>query len=208
MIKLDICEIFYSLQGESTFQGMPCIFIRLAGCNLRCAWCDTQYSHAKGNPRSIASILKEIAQYPCKLVELTGGEPLWQEASIPLMETLLEQGYRVLLETNGSLDLSEVPPDVVKIVDVKCPGSGMGDSFMKHNLLCMNDQDEIKFVLSNYLDYTFAKAFLSEHQISPRTVHFSPVPSLLNAESLATWILEDGLNVKLSLQLHKMLNLR
>lgn len=208
MIKLDICEIFYSLQGESTFQGMPCIFIRLSGCNLRCAWCDTQYSHAKGNLRSIASILKEIAQYPCKLVELTGGEPLWQEASIPLMVTLLEQGYRVLLETNGSLDLSEVPPDVVKIVDVKCPGSGMGDSFMKHNLLCISEQDELKFVLTNYPDYAFAKAFLSEHQISPGTVHFSPVPSLLNAESLATWILEDGLNVKLSLQLHKMLNLR
>lgn len=208
MIKLDICEIFYSLQGESSFQGMPCIFIRLSGCNLRCAWCDTKYSYAKGNLRSIASILKEIALYPSKLVELTGGEPLWQEASIPLMETLLEQGYRVLLETNGSLDLSEVPPDVVKIVDVKCPGSGMGDSFMKHNLLCMNDQDEIKFVLSNYLDYSFAKVFLCEHQISPRTVHFSPVPSLLNAESLATWILEDGLNVKLSLQLHKLLNLR
>ncbi|HQQ68240.1 MAG TPA: 7-carboxy-7-deazaguanine synthase QueE, partial [Candidatus Cloacimonadota bacterium] len=149
-----------------------------------------------------------IAEYPCKLVELTGGEPLWQEASIPLMIKLLEQDYQVLLETNGSLDLSEVPLDVVKIVDVKCPGSGMGDSFMKHNLLCMSEQDELKFVLSNYPDYAFAKAFLREHQIGPRAVHFSPVPSLLSAETLASWILEDGLKVKLSLQLHKILNLR
>lgn len=177
MIKLDICEIFYSLQGESTFQGMPCIFIRLAGCNLRCAWCDTQYSHAKGNPRSIASILKEIAQYPCKLVELTGGEPLWQEASIPLMETLLEQGYRVLLETNGSLDLSEVPPDVVKIVDVKCPGSGMGDSFMKHNLLCMSELDELKFVLTNYPDYAFAKASSASIRSAPEPCIFPQFPA-------------------------------
>lgn len=208
MDKLEICEIFYSLQGESSYQGLPCIFIRFSGCNLRCTWCDTQYSYAPGEPRDIDSILDEVAQYPCRLVELTGGEPLWQEESILLMNELLALGYTVLLETNGSLDLSEVPPSVIKIVDVKCPGSGHADSFMKYNLRNLQEHDELKFVLTNYLDYAFAKAFLAEHKIMAKTIHCSPVTSLLNAETLASWLLEDGLQVKLSLQLHKILNLR
>lgn len=208
MNTLQICEIFYSLQGESSYQGWPCIFIRVSGCNLRCTWCDTRYSHEPGESRSLESILDEIKQYPCKLVELTGGEPLWQEASIPLMRLLLDAGYTVLLETNGSLDLSAVPLSVIKIVDVKCPGSGFADSFMKHNLKCLMDDDELKFVLTSYLDYAYAKAFLEEHKIAANAIHFSPVGSILKAETLATWMLEDGLQVRLSLQLHKLLNLR
>ena len=208
MNTLGVCEIFYSLQGESTYQGMPCVFIRLSGCNLRCSWCDTKYSHAPGEWLSFDEIMHAISLYPCKLVELTGGEPIWQEASIPLMDRLVELGYTVLLETNGSLDISEVPDEVIKIVDVKCPGSGCGDSFMKYNLRSLNAHDELKFVLTNYPDYEFAKAFLEIHKPQVNAIHFSPVSTLLAPETLAEWLLEDGLSVKLSLQLHKMLNLR
>jgi 7-carboxy-7-deazaguanine synthase len=208
MNQLEICEIFYSLQGESSYQGMPCVFIRLSGCNLRCTWCDTQYSHEHGEWLSFNDIAQELAKYPCKLVELTGGEPIWQEASIPLMTKLLELGYTVLLETNGSLDLSEVPAEVIKIVDVKCPGSGCKDSFMKYNLRSLHEHDELKFVLTNYPDYKFAKAFLETHKPQVKAIHFSPVTTLLASETLAEWLLEDGLPVKLSLQLHKTLNLR
>ncbi|MCB5267299.1 MAG: radical SAM protein [Candidatus Cloacimonetes bacterium] len=208
MDKLEICEVFYSLQGESSYQGMPCIFIRLSGCNLRCSWCDTQYSYHGGKSMSIDSILEEVAKYPCKLVELTGGEPLWQDESIILMQRLLDLEYTVLLETNGSLDLSEVAPEVVKIVDVKCPGSGAGNSFLKYNLNSLQEHDELKFVLTNYPDYIYAKSFIAANRIAAKTLHFCPATSLLSPETLAEWLLEDGLPVKLSLQLHKLLNLR
>lgn len=208
MSQVEISEIFYSLQGESTYQGMPCVFIRLSGCNLRCSWCDTKYSHAPGEWLSFDEIVHAISLYPCKLVELTGGEPIWQEASIPLMDRLVDLGYTVLLETNGSLDISEVPDEVIKIVDVKCPGSDCGDSFMKYNLRSLREHDELKFVLTNYPDYEFAKAFLEIHKPQVNAIHFSPVSTLLAPETLAEWLLEDGLPVKLSLQLHKMLNLR
>jgi len=208
MDTLKVCEIFYSLQGESSYQGKPCIFVRLSGCNLRCSWCDTQYSYTQGSMRSFESILAKIAQYPCRLVELTGGEPLYQDAVIPLMNMLLERGYTVLLETNGSLYAGDVSPKVIKIMDVKCPGSACADSFMKHNLKCLQPHDELKFVLTSYPDYAFAKAFIEEHQLSGYCIHFSVVGSVLPAEYLAQWMLEDGLDVHLSLQLHKLLNLR
>ncbi|MDD2422695.1 MAG: radical SAM protein [Candidatus Cloacimonetes bacterium] len=208
MKQLEVCEIFYSLQGESSYMGMPCVFIRLSGCNLRCSWCDTQYSYAKGESCALESIIEQVEQYPCKLVELTGGEPLWQDHSIPLMDMLLERGFTVLLETNGSLYLEAVPKAVVKIVDVKCPGSGVSDSFMLWNLKCLQPQDELKFVLTDYVDYVFARDFVQAHKITGRTIHFSPVSSVLPPEILAEWLLKDGLRVKLSLQLHKLLNLR
>ncbi len=208
MKKLEICEIFYSLQGESSYMGMPCIFIRLSGCNLRCSFCDTRYSYQSGTWMDFDSILKEVATYPAKLVEFTGGEPLWQDNSIPLQEELLKLGYTVLLETNGSLYLGDVPKAVIKIVDVKCPGSGVSDSFMLWNLTCLQPQDELKFVLTNYVDYVFARDFVRTHEIKAGTVHFSPVSNMLPPEILAQWLLEDGLRVKLSLQLHKLLNLR
>lgn len=149
MKYLDICEIFYSLQGESSYMGRPCVFIRLAGCNLNCSYCDTVYSHAKGTKMSFEQILKSVSRYPVKLVELTGGEPLIQEESTALMQTLLESGYTVLLETNGTIYLDEVPLDVIKIVDIKCPGSGEGLSFQFANLKLLAAHDEIKFVISN-----------------------------------------------------------
>jgi len=205
---LSVCEIFYSLQGESSYMGMPCILIRLAGCNLRCSYCDTKYSYAEGSSYTIEDICTEISKYPCMLVELTGGEPVWQEESILLMNELIQQGYKVLLETNGSLYLEDVPPEVIKIVDVKCPGSGHGDSFMKWNLKCLNPADELKFVLTSYVDYAFARDFVKKNELEGRVIHFSPVTSILQPEELAGWLLEDGLAVKLSLQLHKQLNLR
>ncbi|MCB5252671.1 MAG: radical SAM protein [Candidatus Cloacimonetes bacterium] len=205
---MEICEIFYSLQGESSYMGMPCVFIRLSGCNLRCSYCDTKYSYQSGTSMDIASILKEVGRYPARLVELTGGEPLWQDDSNLLMQRLLEQGYTVLLETNGSLCLEEVPKAVVRIVDVKCPGSGHANSFMLWNLKLLQPQDELKFVLTNYIDYAFARDFVRAHELSGRTIHFSPVTRLLAPELLAEWLLEDGLRVRLSLQLHKLLNLR
>jgi 7-carboxy-7-deazaguanine synthase len=208
MQELEICEIFYSLQGESGYMGMPCIFVRLAGCNLRCRFCDTTYSHAPGKMMSFEQILVEIATYPAKVVELTGGEPLWQEACPALMEVLLQKGYKVLLETNGAMYIDEVPREVVKILDVKCPGSGEGGSFQKANLKLMAPWDELKFVLTGFHDYQYAKSFVREHKLEGRVLHFSPVTNMLPAELLAEWLLRDGLQVKLSLQLHKLLNLR
>lgn len=208
MKHFDICEIFYSLQGESSYMGMPCVFVRLAGCNLRCSYCDTTYSHSRGRMMSFEEIISEVSQYPAKLVELTGGEPLWQEESPALMQALLERGYTVLLETNGSLYLDEVPRDVIKIVDIKCPGSSEGDSFQFANLKLLAPHDEIKFVLTNYPDYCFAREIIQRYQLAGRVLHFSPVTQLLPAGLLAEWLLADGLPVKLGMQLHKMLNLR
>jgi 7-carboxy-7-deazaguanine synthase len=157
---------------------------------------------------SFEEIISEVSQYPAKLVELTGGEPLWQEESPALMQALLERGYTVLLETNGSLYLDEVPRDVIKIVDIKCPGSSEGGSFQFANLKLLAPHDEIKFVLTNYPDYCFAREIIQRYQLAGRGLHFSPVTQLLPAGLLAEWLLADGLPVKLGMQLHKMLNLR
>jgi len=207
-MMIEICEIFYSLQGESSYSGKPCIFIRLSGCNLRCSYCDTQYSYAPGTMMSVESILQTISEFPARLVELTGGEPLWQEESIALMEALLQRDYTVLLETNGSLWIEDVPQAVVKILDVKTPGSGCGDSFMKWNLKQLSEQDELKFVLTSHEDYRFALDFIKEHKLEGRIIHFSPVTSVLPAETLAQWMLADAAPARLSLQLHKILSLR
>lgn len=208
MKQLEICEIFYSLQGESSYMGMPCIFVRLAGCNLRCRYCDTGYSYAPGTMMGFADILAEIAKFPANVVEITGGEPLWQENCPAFMEVLLRKGYKVLLETNGAMFIDEVPREVVKILDVKCPGSGEGGSFQRANLKLMADWDELKFVLTSFHDYRFARDFVRANKLEGRVLHFSPVTNMLPAELLAEWLLQDGLRVKLSLQLHKILNLR
>ncbi len=205
---LEVCEIFYSLQGESTYSGMPCIFIRISDCNLDCSYCDTRYSHQSGRKMSISQILEQIHSYPSRLVEITGGEPLLQDESIPLIEALHEQNYTILLETNGSLYLGEIPDYVIKIIDVKTPGSGFGDSFMKWNLKCLKDQDELKFVLTSHYDYQFALDFINEHQLWGRTLLFSPVLSLLPATVLAAWMQNDGVQARLQLQLHRILDLK
>nr|MDK2850435.1 7-carboxy-7-deazaguanine synthase [Candidatus Cloacimonadota bacterium] len=208
MKSLEISEIFYSLQGESSYAGMPCTFVRLAGCNLRCSYCDTKYSYAPGEQIAISQIMAEVAKYPSSLVELTGGEPLMQDNSILLLTQLLGKGYRVLLETNGSLTLRQVPAQVIKIVDIKCPASGMGDSFLINNLDYLTVNDELKFVISDRGDYVFAREFVRSHELLGYTIHFSPVYQTMKPEELADWILKDGLEVKLSLQLHRILNLR
>lgn len=208
MDSLKVSEIFYSLQGESTYQGKPCIFIRLAGCNLRCIWCDTEYSFENGVEWAIPGILKKISQYPAQLVEITGGEPLCQKNSVLLMQKLLAEGYKVLLETNGTQNLAAVPQAVIKIVDVKCPSSGFADSFLMANLKSISPVDELKFVIASREDYLYALRFLQEHSIPTQIIHFSPVSGRLEPALLAEWILADGLQVKLSLQLHKILNVK
>ncbi len=156
----------------------------------------------------ISQILAEISGYPTRVVEITGGEPLYQKRSIDLVQELLKLDYTVLLETNGSLPIKALPPQVIKIVDVKCPGSGEGESFLLQNLDCLTDRDELKFVLSDYADYVFARDFVRKYGLVGKTLHFSPVNPVLPADSLAKWLLKDGLQVKLSLQLHRLLNLR
>jgi 7-carboxy-7-deazaguanine synthase len=202
---IDICEIFLSIQGESTYQGLPCIFIRFSGCNLRCSYCDTTYSFQSGKLFTVDEIIQYLKKEygSIKLVEITGGEPLLQREIISLIERLQSERYKVLIETNGSLNLQDIPDYVVKVVDVKCPGSGEVDSFRIDNLSYLNDKDELKFVLADHKDYLFAKEFITKHQIKTPIIHFSPVIVSLSPATLAEWILKDRLNVRLHLQLHK-----
>jgi len=204
---LDIAELFFSIQGESSYAGQPCVFIRLAGCNLCCNFCDAGYANTEPpTRRTLAEILAFVADYPGFPVEITGGEPLLQETVYPLMAALLGAGRQVLLETNGSLALERVPAGVIKIVDVKCPDSGTGASFALGNLLQLAPEDELKFVISSRDDYNWAVAFLREHRLpGHRIVHFSPVTTLLEPGVLAEWVLADRLPVRLQIQLHKVL---
>ncbi|MBV9073514.1 MAG: radical SAM protein, partial [Acidobacteria bacterium] len=175
---MHLIELYKSIQGESSFAGLPCIFIRLAGCNLRCSWCDSEYTFTGGRKMSLDEVMQEVRKLaPVKLVEITGGEPMLQEREvIPLMELLLAEGYEVLLETSGERPLASVPPQVHKIVDVKCPGSGEGGGFRLENLTVLTAGDEVKFVLANRADYDFAREFMSRHKLTDKTpnVLFSP----------------------------------
>lgn len=204
---LDIAELFFSIQGESSYAGQPCVFIRLAGCNLQCNFCDARYANEEPpTRRSLAEILAFVAEYPGFPVEITGGEPLLQDAVYPLMAALLAAGRRVLLETNGSLALDRVPAGVVKIVDVKCPDSGTGESFALGNLQQLAPEDELKFVISSRDDYNWAVDFLRAQRLpGERIIHFSPMTTLLEPGTLADWILADRLGVRLQIQLHKVL---
>lgn len=201
-----VSEVFFSIQGESTHAGLPCIFVRLSGCNLRCLWCDTPYAQDMegGYDLSIEDILKEIRKFRCHLVEITGGEPLIQEGTRPLINRLMVSGYTVLLETNGSVSLKDIDPLVTKVVDVKCPGSGQGGSFLMENLDFITPRDEIKFVIRDRGDYEFARGFVEErlHGKADKIL-FSPAHPEMNPEELARWILEDGLKVRLQPQIHK-----
>jgi 7-carboxy-7-deazaguanine synthase len=204
---LEICELFYSIQGESSYAGYPCFFIRLAGCNLRCVYCDTRYAY-EGEYQSytIRRILAKLDKYPGVMVEVTGGEPLVQEGVYPLFKELLAAGRSVLLETNGSLSLEKVPREVIKIMDMKCPGSGMQGEMNYANFDFMNPEDEIKFVIASREDYNWAVQLLVANNLSEKTtVTFSPVISMLQPATLAAWILADRLPVRLRLQLHTIL---
>ncbi len=212
-------EIYKSVQGESSFAGRPCIFVRLAGCNLRCSWCDSEYTFKGGYRLGEDEVVAEIERLaPIRLVEFTGGEPMLQERElVPLMQRLLASGYELMIETSGERPLAKVPAEVHKIVDVKCPGSGEGGSFRMENLGTLTRRDEVKFVLSDRADYEFARGFVREHGLERKVgaVLFSPAftktPSpvrtaencLLDPRLLVEWMLADGVEARLSLQIHK-----
>ncbi len=201
---IDLSEIFYSIQGESSYSGLPCIFIRLSACNLNCIYCDTQNDRVFS--LKAEQILNEIKQYlPVNLVEITGGEPLLQEEVYYLFHLLHQNKYQILLETNGSVLLSKVPDYVVKIVDVKCPGSNEGNSFLIENLKYLLPKDEVKFVLSNHTDFEFAVKFIRNNSINSDKIIFSPVSGKLELKDLAELVLAERLPVKLQMQLHKVI---
>lgn len=204
--KLVVNEIFFSLQGESTYAGEPCAFIRLAHCDLRCNWCDTEYAFHEGSSMSVADILKEVQQYPTNLVEVTGGEPLLQDSVHGLVRRLLDSGKKVLIETGGHEDISQVDERATLIYDVKCPDSGMSKKNRWENLPNLRPQDEIKFVLASRRDYVWAKEVITRRKLAGNhSILFSPVWGSLSPQDLAGWILEDGLKVRIQLQLHKIL---
>jgi 7-carboxy-7-deazaguanine synthase len=216
-----LIEIYKSVQGESSFAGLPCIFVRLAGCNLRCSWCDSEYTFKGGYKQTLDEVEATVAALaPVQLVEFTGGEPMLQERElIPLMERLLAKDYKLMIETSGERLLGNVPKDVHKIVDVKCPGSGEGGTFRIENLDALSKRDEVKFVISDRADYEFAREFTLDHGLAERAggVLFSPAfkktPSLerstsncaLDPRVLVEWMLADGVPARLSLQIHKFI---
>ena len=207
-MALQVNEIFYSIQGESTYAGRPCVFVRLTGCNLRCAFCDTPYAYEQGEWMGLDEILHRVFLYGCRLVEITGGEPLFQKETPALIRRLLDEGFEVLLETNGSMDISRVDDRCAKIVDIKCPSSGMRDRNDLENLNRLKDKDELKFVVGNREDYDYAKeviSMLGQHSQHRIPVHLSPVFNAMDPETLAAWILEDHLDVRLHLQMHKII---
>jgi 7-carboxy-7-deazaguanine synthase len=201
-----VTEIFRSIQGESTRAGFPCAFIRLTGCSLRCVWCDTAYAFSGGEKMGVADAAQRVLELGTELVEVTGGEPLEQEGVYPLMETLLEHGKTVLLETGGHVPLDRVDPRVVKIVDVKAPGSGMLAANLPENLESLGTRDEIKFVLADRRDFDWALDFVAERDLDGKhVVTFSPVWEKLSAADLGSWIRDSGRPIRLGLQLHKLL---
>lgn len=201
-----VSEIFYSLQGESTLAGKPCLFIRLAGCDLRCSWCDTPYALSGGTKMSLAQVMREVGKCPARLVELTGGEPLIQQNTLILAEKLLESGREVMLETGGHRSISHVDSRIKIIYDIKCPGSGMAGRNKWENLVLLKPGDEIKFVISSEDDYKWAVDVMNNYSLGNRQeILFSPVSSRLDPRELAGWILRDCLPVRLQLQLHRIL---
>ena len=202
---LTINEIFHSIQGESTYAGAPCVFVRLTACDLRCTWCDTPYAFAEGRKMTVDDVVAEVKGYGCPLVELTGGEPLLQEDVYPLLAALLESGMRVLVETGGHLSVARIPAGVVKVVDVKCPASGEAGRNHWPNLDQLTPADQVKFVIQDRADYEFARQVIARHQLDTRcaAVLCSPVHDVLAPRDLASWILADNLPVRLQLQVHK-----
>ncbi len=214
-----LIEIYKSVQGESSFAGRPCIFVRLAGCNLRCSWCDSEYTFKGGYKLSEDEVVAEVEKLaPVRLIEFTGGEPLLQERElIPLMQRLLDASYELMIETSGERPLDHVPAAVHKIVDVKCPGSGEGGSFRMSNLEFLTKRDEVKFVITDRRDYEFARDFIHEHALETRvgsvllSPAFTKTPTIvrstenctLDPRDLVEWLLADGLDARLSLQIHK-----
>jgi 7-carboxy-7-deazaguanine synthase len=200
-----INEIFYSVQGESSYAGRPCVFVRLTACDLRCSWCDTPYAFHEGRKRAIADVVAEVERYDCSLVEVTGGEPLLQEDVYPLMDELVARGKTVLLETGGHRSTARVPDPVVTILDIKCPASGESERMDWENLNRLRPRDEVKFVIKDRADYEYARDAIARHDLAGRAaaIHLSPVHGVLNPKTLSEWVLADSLPVRVQLQLHK-----
>jgi 7-carboxy-7-deazaguanine synthase len=204
---LTINEIFYSIQGESTYAGRPCVFVRLTACDLRCSWCDTEYAFYEGTKRSLDEVMAEVDRFDCPLVEVTGGEPLLQEEVYPLMTALVDRGRTVLLETGGHRSTARVPSPVVTILDVKCPGSGQAQRNDWSNLERLRPQDEVKFVIKDRADYEYARDVIGRYGLGGRAgaVHLSPVHGVLDARPLSEWVLADKLPARVQLQIHKFI---
>ncbi len=198
-------EIFYSVQGESTYAGRPCVFVRLTACDLRCSWCDTPYAFHEGRKRPLDDVLGEVDRFACPLVEVTGGEPLLQEDVYPLLQGLLDRGKTVLLETGGHRSTARVPEAVVTVLDVKCPGSGEAERMDWDNLARLRSHDEVKFVVKDRADYEYARGIIAQHDLArrARAIHLSPVHGVLDPKALSEWVLADDLPVRVQLQLHK-----
>ena len=200
---LRITEIFFSIQGESTHIGRPCVFVRLTGCNLRCTWCDSEYTFTGGERMSLDDIVERVKSHGCNLVEVTGGEPLAQRESFDLIRRLCDEGFEVLIETSGSIDTAPVDPRAKLILDVKCPGSGEADKNLWSNLDRLRAHDELKFVIADRNDYEWARRVVEERGLGRWTVLFSPVWGQLDLKSLAEWMLADRVPARLQTQLHK-----
>jgi 7-carboxy-7-deazaguanine synthase len=204
---LTINEIFHSIQGESTHAGEPCVFVRLTACDLRCSWCDTPYAFHEGTKRTLDEVVAAVGEYGCRTVEITGGEPLLQEDVYPLMERLLSGGHTVMLETGGHRPINRVPPAVVKIVDVKCPGSGESHRNCWSNLEVLAAHDEVKSVVKDRADYEFARDVIARYDLPSKcaAVLISPVHDMLDPRTVSEWMLADRLQARLQLQLHKFI---
>ena len=203
-MKLKVNEIYYSIQGESSYTGKPCIFIRLTYCNLRCSYCDSEYTFYDGFDMSINEILKDIKKYSCELVEVTGGEPLFQKECISLLKELVKSGYKVLLETSGSLSIKNVPKKVINIIDFKCPSSKMMKKNLWENINYLKKKDEVKFVIEDANDYKWAKEKITQYNLLEKcNILMSPSYNKIKPEKITKWILNDNLDIRFQIQLHK-----
>jgi len=201
---LKINEIYHSIQGESSFSGLPCIFIRLTYCNLRCSYCDSEYTFHDGKDMSLSKILDKIQDYSCKLVEVTGGEPLFQDGCIDLLQKLVDLDYKVLLETSGSLTIKNVPKEVINIIDFKCPSSNMKKKNLWDNINYLKLDDEVKFVIGDREDYDWAKNKIKKYNLTGIcNVLMSPIYNQIKPQIITNWILEDNLDIRFQIQLHK-----
>ena len=203
---MKICEIFYSIQGESSFAGLPCVFVRLTYCNLRCSFCDTEYAFFEGSEMTIDDIINKVSEYNCQLVEITGGEPLIQEGVHSLMSQLCDKDFQVLIETAGHMDISGIDKRVRRIMDIKCPSSDESDKMYWDNIRHLNQNDEVKFVIGDRTDFDYALQVIKKHRLDEIcSLLFSPVFDRMNYEMLADWILKSKLPVRMQLQMHKFI---